>query len=70
MVEPYKQLYTISEAAEVLRMSGDSVREYIRKGLLPCLKLKRMKIRGEDLEAFINKYPTMTADELQAEEFE
>lgn len=57
MVEPYKPLYTVREAGEVLMVNEESVRTFIRKGELKALKLGAMKIRGTDLEAFIEKYP-------------
>lgn len=64
MVEPYKPLYTVREAAEVLMMNEESVRVFIRKGELKALKLGAMKIRGTDLEAFIENYePVQKGDQ-------
>lgn len=57
MVEPYKPLYTVEEAATVLLTNTDTVYELIRKRKLRALKLGRTKIRGSDLEQFIEDYP-------------
>lgn len=57
MVEPYKPLYTIKEAAEVLKVSKNQIYEFINSGRLNALKLGSKKIRGVDLEEFINQYP-------------
>lgn len=59
MVEPYKPLYTVPEASKILKTNANTVYDYIRQGQLICLKLGSMKIRGKDLEAFINGYPAM-----------
>lgn len=56
MVEPYKPLYTVKEASEILMVNADTVRDFIRKGKIKALKLGAMKIRGTDLEAFIENY--------------
>jgi len=58
MVKPYEPLYTVNEAAKVLKMNSADVYNLINKGKLPCLILGRKKIRGSDLERFIEKYPT------------
>ena len=59
MVEPYKPLYTVKEVAQILLVNTDSVYAFIRKGELKSLKLGARKVRGTDLEAFIENY---TAD--------
>lgn len=56
MVEPYKPLYTVKEASEILMVNADTVRDFIKKGKIKALKLGAMKIRGTDLEAFIESY--------------
>lgn len=61
MVEPYKPLYTVKEAASLLQVNPNTVYDYIRSGQLTALKLGSTKIRGHDLEDFIDKYPSMTA---------
>ena len=48
MVEAYKPLYTVKQAAQILMNTGQ----------LPYLNLGQKKIRGSDLERFIEKYPT------------
>lgn len=57
MVEPYKPLYTVKEAAEVLMLNTDTVYRLLRSGKLPYLLLGCKKIRGSDLEQFIANYP-------------
>lgn len=57
MVEPYKPLYTVSEVSKVLKTNTDSVYALINQGKLPCLVLGLKKIRGSDLERFIETYP-------------
>lgn len=58
MVEPYKPLYTVKEASKVLKVNPETVYNLINKGVLPSLRLGSMKIKGSDLEQFIEKYPT------------
>lgn len=58
MVKPYEPLYTVSEAAKVLKMNLGGVYELINTGKLPALTLGRKKIRGTDLERFIMTLPT------------
>lgn len=64
MVEPYKPLYTVKEASRVLMINADDVRKYIKAGKLPALLLGSTKIRGSDLERFIEGYPTTTKENL------
>lgn len=67
MVEPYKPLYTVREAAELLMVNKDFVNREITNGRLPVLNLGRRKIRGSDLEKYIENYP---ADNLVKEKGE
>lgn len=62
MVEPYKPIYTVKEAAKVLRTDTDRVYDFIRSGQLKAIKLGALKIRGKDLEAFINHFPEITSE--------
>lgn len=66
MVEPYKKLYTIKEAGEVLLTNSDTVRGFIRSGELKALKLGSLKIRGTDLESFIEKYPVYNPEKMDS----
>ena len=68
MVEPYKPLYTVKEASKLLKVNTDSVYDLIKKRQLPALRLGAMKIRGSDLEQFIEKYPVGEIDESDQEE--
>lgn len=60
MVKPYDPLYTVKEAAAVLKTNPRTVYNYIREGRLICIRLGTrgvFKIRGADLESFINNCP-------------
>lgn len=60
MVKPYEPLYTVKEAAAVLKTNPRTVYNYISEGLLVCIRLGTrgvFKIRGADLERFINNCP-------------
>jgi excisionase family DNA binding protein len=46
-------LLTVEEAADILRVSPKTVREWLRKGKLVSLKFgKQWRIRRQDLESF------------------
>lgn len=68
MVEPYKPLYTVKEASKVLKVNTDAVYDLIKRRQLPVLRLGAMKIRGSDLERFIEKYPAGEIDEADQED--
>ncbi len=53
----YKPLYTVKETAEILMVGINTVYDLIHTKELPALKLGQYKIRGTDLEKFINDYP-------------
>lgn len=57
MVAPYQPLYTVKEAAKILKVNPSKVYELINSSQLPYLLLGQKKIRGSDLERFIEKYP-------------
>ena len=63
MVAPYQPLYTVKEASQVLRVNTSKVYELINTGQLPYLLLGQKKIRGSDLEQFIEKYPVAQPEE-------
>lgn len=65
MVEPYKPLYTVKEVAKILKTNPDFVYGMVNQKELPALKLGSIKVRGSDLEKFIEKYPTMNPEEVQ-----
>lgn len=67
MVEAYKPLYTVQEASKVLKTNTNTVYDFIRSGQLVGLKLGQTKIRGKDLETFINSYPAMKPLEAETE---
>ena len=57
MVEAFKPLYTVKEAAKILKSNPNMVYDLVNSGQLPALRLGAIKIRGKDLENFINSYP-------------
>lgn len=57
MVEPYKPIYTVKEVSKVLQVSVNAVYQLINSGQLTSIKLRSVKIRGKDLEEFINHFP-------------
>ena len=58
MVKPYEPLYTVKGAAQVLLTNTDAVYALIKSGELKSLKLGSRKIKGTDLEAFIESRQT------------
>lgn len=66
MVEPYKPLYTVKEVAKILKIGINGTYDLIRSGQLKCLRLGSLKVRGTDLEAYINNYPEIFPDEVEA----
>ena len=62
----YKPIYTVKEAADLLATSRSTVGELLKKGEIPYLKINGMrKIRGSDLERFIESHPTETEKEQE-----
>jgi excisionase family DNA binding protein len=54
------EFLTISEVAELLRVSESTIRSYIRNGQLPCLKLGNgrsaaVRIRRSDIDALVGR---------------
>ena len=53
------RLLTLQEAAEVLRLSTRTVREYVKRGEIRGKIIgKRWRFRREDLDAFFEKAPS------------
>ncbi|MCI8483468.1 MAG: helix-turn-helix domain-containing protein [Lachnospiraceae bacterium] len=57
MVKEYEPIYTVKEVAKVLKVNPNAVYEYMNTGKLPYLNMGSRKVRGRDLERFINKFP-------------
>jgi excisionase family DNA binding protein len=53
-----KKLLTTKEVAEYLNVNVETIRVYVRKGLLKSIKLggKYIRIRPEELEMFVKEY--------------
>lgn len=56
-VVPYQPIYKISEVAKILKVNANEVYNLINTGKLPCIILGSKKVRGKDLEMFINTFP-------------
>ena len=57
MVKPYEPLYTIPEVAAIMKTNTNFVYGEINKGRLPYILLGSKRVKGEDLEEYIRKYP-------------
>lgn len=55
-MEPEDKLYTVKDISERLQTSVDYVYRLINAGLLPSLKLGRLKVRKQSLEQFLAQY--------------
>lgn len=70
----YQAVYTVREATKVLRTGERYIRQLIRSGELPAIRLGSggyLRIRGIDLESYINGVETVRdIDEAGAEEAE
>ena len=56
-VQEYKPIYSAKEVSKILQISINTVYQLMNSGELPYLVLGSKKIRGSDLERFIEKYP-------------
>ena len=62
MIKQYEPLYTVKEVSEILKTGVGTVYALINSGKLPSLDLGAAKIRGIDLEEFINSQPANTKE--------
>ena len=74
MCYQYQALYTVREATKILRTGERYVRQLIRDGELPAIRLGSggyLRIRGIDFESYINGMETVRdieeADDEEAE---
>lgn len=56
-VQTYKPLYSVKEVSKILMISINTVYSLMNQGKLPYLNLGSKKVRGSDLERFIETYP-------------
>lgn len=59
MVAEYQPLYTIREVAKILKTNPNFVYNEIASGRLTAILLGSKKVRGKDLEKYINSRPEM-----------
>lgn len=59
MVTEYQPLYTIKEVANILKVNTNFVYNEISAGRLVAIILGSKKVRGKDLEKYINSRPAM-----------
>ena len=64
----YEPIYTAVEVAEVLKTNKQKVYEIMDQGILPYIVLGKRKVKGIDLEAFINNYPVENPKEEEQNE--
>lgn len=51
-----QQYMTIEEIASILRVSEETIRRYIRDGLLPAIRLRGLyRVKREDFEKFLKQ---------------
>lgn len=50
------KVYTVKETAEILRCNVNRIYELIEAGLLPAVKIGRLKIREEAIAEFLKNY--------------
>lgn len=63
MTYQYQAVYTVREATKVLRTGERYIRQLIRDGELPAIRIGSggyLRIRGIDLESYINGQATVT----------
>ena len=70
MVKAYEPLYTVKEAAKVLKVNVSAVYRLINTKQLVGLRLGSVKVRGSDLERFLEQYPALNPEETKEEEKE
>lgn len=70
MVKAYEPLYTVKEAAKVLKVNVSAVYRLINTKQLVGLRLGSVKVRGSDLERFLEQYPALNPEEAKEEEKE
>ena len=70
MVKAYEPLYTVKEAAKVLKVNVSAVYRLINTKQLVGLRLGSVKVRGSDLERFLEQYPALNPEEATEGEME
>lgn len=70
MVKAYEPLYTVKEAAKVLKVNVSAVYRLINTTQLVGLRLGSVKVRGSDLERFLEQYPALNPEEAKEGEME
>lgn len=61
------RLYTVKDTAKLLGVSVNDVRKLIRDGRLKAFDLGRWKIKGEEINRFIDSLPEIRPEEAAIE---
>lgn len=61
------ELLTLEQTAEILGVTSTTIRNYIRKGLLPRVKVggRFVRVDRDDLEAFINGHKVLAGEAVK-----
>ena len=70
MIKAYEPLYTVKEAAKLLKINVSAVYRLINTKQLVGLRLGSVKVRGSDLERFLEQYPALNPEEAKEGEME
>lgn len=57
-------IYTVKEAAGILRVGTHYIYKLINLGMLPYIKLGSIKIRESAINDFLNQYDCMDVDKI------
>lgn len=57
MIKEYEPLYTVKEVSKILKISLSDTYDLINSGQLKSVVIGSRKIRGSDLEHFIETHP-------------
>lgn len=59
----YEPLYTVREVSKILKVNMGAVYAEMNKGNLPYILLGSKKVKGKDLEKYIENYPIAAVEE-------
>ena len=59
-------LYSIKEVSKILRVTPRYTYDLVHRGLLPAIKLGSLKVRQQDLDAFLSQYSGFDLSDLDS----